>query len=96
VLRIDREKREMQVRLVENTSQKATGTDALFWVGFFDFPMLDNVRLSQGYRCSIVLREFEGESAEITLVHFPSSRASLKEKPFYDEILYKLRNPPRP
>lgn len=95
VLRIDREKRELLVRLIGRTPQNNDEVDMLFWVGFFDFPMLDNVRLPQGYRCSIVLREFQDENAEITLVHFPSSRASLKEKPFYDEILYNLRNPPQ-
>jgi hypothetical protein len=73
----------------------STEADALFRVGFSDFPMLDNVRLPQGYRCSIALREFQDESAEITFVHFPSSRASLKEKLFYDEILYNLRNLPQ-
>jgi hypothetical protein len=99
VLRTDPDKQELQVRLVVRTppNNAEAEADVLFWVGFFDFPMLDNVRLPHGYRCSIALREFEKDgSAEITFVHFPSSRASLKEKPFYDEILYNLRNPPQP
>jgi len=99
VLRIDPDKQELQVRLIVRTlpNNAEAEADVLFWVGFFDFPMLDNVRLPQGYRCSIALREFEkDDSAEITFVHFPSSRASLKEKPFYDEILYNLRNQPQP
>ena len=97
VLRRDPEKRELLVRLIVRTppNNEEAEADALFWVGFFDFPMLDNVRLPKGYRCSIALREFEDEAADITFVHFPSSRASLKEKPFYDEILYNLRNPPQ-
>jgi len=96
-LGVDPEKRELRVRLRVWSPQNngETEADALFWVGFSDFPMLDNVRLPQGYRCSIALREFQDESAEITFVHFPSSRASLKEKLFYDEILYNLRNPPQ-
>lgn len=96
-LNFDRDKKEMRVRLTiwPQQNNDEAEVDALFWVGFFDFPMLDNVRLPQGYRCSIALREFEDEYAEITLVYFPSSRASLKEKPFYDEILYNLSNPPQ-
>jgi hypothetical protein len=97
VLRRDPDKPELLVRLIVRTppNNEEAEADALFWVGFFDFPMLDNVRLPQGYRCSIALREFVDEAADITFVHFPSSRASLKEKPFYDEILYNLRNPPQ-
>ena len=66
-------------------------SDADFSVGFFDFPMLDNVRIPGGYRCALVLNEFEpGESAHLTLVYFPGDRSSLKEKPYYDEILRTL------
>jgi len=64
-----------------------------FWVGFFDFPMIDNVRLSHGQRCAIVLRVFPQDpsgEAQITLVNFPGSRASLKDKPFYDEVRHEL------
>ena len=97
-LDFDPKKQELLVRLRLWSPQNndEAEADVLFWVGFFDFPMLDNVLLPQGNRCSIVLREFENEYAEITVVHFPGSRASLKEKPFYDEILYKLRNQQQP
>jgi hypothetical protein len=38
-----------------------------------------------------VLNYFDEYAAEFTFVYFPGSRASLKEKPYYDEILYNLR-----
>lgn len=70
---------------------QSENADADFNVGFFDFPMLDNVRIPGGYRCALVLNEFEPkESAHLTLVYFPGDRSSLKEKPYYDEILQTL------
>lgn len=67
--------------------------DKSFWVGFFDFPMIDNTRLSHDQRCAIVLNEFDPHAnfAEVTVVYFPGDRASLKERPYYDEVLHGLR-----
>jgi hypothetical protein len=94
-------RKELRVRLIVKTllgngKPDTDEADAVFTVGFFDFPMLDNIRLPQGLRCAIVLNNFEAESADFTFVYFPGSRASLKEKPYYDEILYNLRKQPQP
>lgn len=95
VLQIDTEKQEVGVRLIVKTAAGVYETDEFFTVGFFDFPMLDNVRLPNGHRCAIVLNEFDGDaengSAALSFVYFPGSRASLKEKTYYDEILATLR-----
>jgi hypothetical protein len=96
VLGVDRARKELKVRLLVKTLPGSDETYAAFTVGFFDFPMLDNVRLPQGHRCAIVLNQFEDASADFTFVYFPGSRASLKEKPYYDEILYNLRRQPQP
>ena len=97
VLGINREKQELRVRLIVKTPPKIDDeADAVFSVGFFDFPMLDNVRLPEGHRCAIVLNHFEDDNADFTFVYFPGERASLKEKPYYDEIIYKLKNPQQP
>jgi hypothetical protein len=55
--------------------------------------MIDNTRLSHDQRCAVVLNEFDPVSkfAEATVVYFPGDRASLKEKPYYDEVLHTLR-----
>ena len=91
VLSRDLEKQELRVRLIVRTPPDTDDVDATFNVGFFDFPMLDNVRLPQGLRCAIVLNEFAKDNADFTFVYFPGSRASLKEKPYYDEIISILR-----
>ncbi len=64
--------------------------DLTFRVGFFDFPMIDNTRLAGGQRVAVVLRRWDEIRAELSLVYFPGSRASLKEKPYYDEVIEEL------
>ncbi len=95
-LEADLKTRNLKVRLEVRTLADSTQPDVEpnvveFWVGFFDFPMIDNVRLSQDQRCSVVLTEFEDESADISVLEFPGSHASLKEKPYFEEILHNLR-----
>jgi hypothetical protein len=61
-----------------------------FEVGFFSTPMIDNTRLSNDQRVAIVLTDMNAVGATLSLVYFPGSRASLREKPYYEEILRKL------
>jgi len=58
--------------------------------------MIDNTRLSHDQRCAVVLKTFEDDRAEVTLVYFPGSRASLKEKPFYEDVISNLQKTPKP
>jgi hypothetical protein len=62
----------------------------LIKAGFFQFPMIDNIRLSHDQRCAVVLTDFEENNANLEIVYFPGSRASLKEKPYYDDVLHQL------
>jgi hypothetical protein len=86
----------LEVRTVREGGADADYLHSVFWVGFFDFPMIDNTRLPNGDRCAIVLRQFHSSSAQITLVYFPATRASLKDKPYYDEVLSTLLNVSQP
>jgi len=103
-LLVDQKKRQIRVKLEVNTPRKGSRvqsenetdtTYSVFWISPFDFPMIDNTRLPYGQRCAIVLRRFGDPMAELTLVTFPGSRASLKEKTFFDEaerdLLYTRR-----
>jgi hypothetical protein len=65
--------------------------DTRFWVGLFAFPMIDNTRLTEGERLAVSLNPMnEAQPLQVRLVYFPESRASLKDKPYYDEILRRL------
>jgi len=101
VIGVNNDAEEIKVRLEVLTPNDLDGEDTYiaceFSVGFFDFPMIDNTRLSHDQRCAIVLTDFSGPdsrepSANITLLEFPGSHASLKEKPYYEEIVHNLLN----
>jgi hypothetical protein len=65
--------------------------DTNFIVGLFDFPMIDNTRLSGGERTSVSLTALNENVLSVALAYFPASRASLKDKPYYDEVMRDLR-----
>jgi len=80
----------LQIRTVKDSLGNVETNSDEFWVGFYDFPMIDNGRLGHDQRCALVLNAFEESSADITLAFFPGSYASLKEKPYYQEVVQKL------
>jgi hypothetical protein len=66
--------------------------DPSFNIDFFEFPMIDNTRLINDKRCAVVLRDFDSANQfiELDLIFFPGSHSSLKERPYYDDIVAKL------
>lgn len=94
ILNVDRANKEMLVALTVETPDPTLGRQtktATFTVSYFDFPMIDNTRLPGGDRCAIVLNAFSDYSADITVVLFPGAYASLKEKPYYSEVIESIR-----
>jgi hypothetical protein len=85
-------------RLQEPAAERAnTETSVQFWVGPFGFPMIDNTRLTGGERCSVSVLRIVDNAITLAIAYFPASRASLKDKPYYDEVLNNLlRNPATP
>jgi len=94
---------EVQVRLyvskplTEEQCQQATldlegqrEIDTNFVVDLFDFPMIDNTRLSGSERCAVSLTALNPNILSVSLAYFPASRASLKDKPYYDEVIRDL------
>ena len=56
-----------------------------FWVGAFDFPMVDNTYLSPDERYTVVVDEIRDDAMVIKLVYFPASFAGLREKSYYHQ-----------
>jgi hypothetical protein len=63
----------------------------LFHVGAFDFPMIDNTRLSGGDRFAVVVSRWGKSAVDLDLAHFPASRASVKEKRYYEDVVKALQ-----
>jgi hypothetical protein len=95
VLKVDNEQQQILVRLevrFPGSQPELPDTRATFNVGFFDFPVIDNTRLANGVRCAVTLTNFsKGAAADLTTVCFPGEFASLKDRPYYDEVIQKLR-----
>ena len=95
VLEADRRLQQLRVRLEVKAPEGAAGgndTRATFDVSYFDFPMIDNTRLANGLRCAVTMSAFSNESAELTTLCFPAEYASLKDRPYYDEVIQKLQH----
>ncbi len=95
-LEADQRTKNIKVRLeVRRLSDSLDETDqpniVEFWTSYYDFPMIDNTRLSHDQRCAIVMTDFDEQSADISVVDFPGSHASLREKPYFDEVIEDLR-----
>lgn len=95
VLDSDAALQQVRVRLEVQAPDGAEGvvdTRATFDVGWFDFPVIDNTRLANGARCAVTLSAFAaGAAADLTTICFPGEYASLKDRPYYDEVIEKLR-----
>jgi hypothetical protein len=98
VLDVDRRQQQLRLRLevkAPEGSGDAADTRAVFDVGFFDFPMIDNTRLANGVRCAVTLTNFNEMAADLRTVCFPGEYASLKDRPYYDEVIQKLQQAAR-
>ena len=101
VIDVSIERREVEIRLrVDFPGESDRDVDRHFWVGQYDFPMIDNTQLPDGLRSSVVMTEFfvpESEQdreansfVKLHLVVFPAASASFKERQDYDDILLDM------
>ena len=61
-----------------------------FHVGPFDFPLIANTRLAGGDRVALTFDGVAEDVAQIMLVYFPGSRASMKDKQYYEDMAAEL------
>jgi len=93
-LRYNVDEKTVNVRLDIETSENGKYINMVtqeFTIDYFQFPMIDNTRLSNDMRCAVVMRDFDFPNfIEVDIIYFPGSHSSLKEKPYYDEVVKKL------
>ncbi len=61
-----------------------------FHVGPFDFPLIDNTRLAGGDRVALTFDGAAEDVSQILLIYFPGSRASMKDKQYYEDMAAEL------
>ena len=94
ILKVDVDQQQLSVRLRVTSAggqSELPDSRANFTVGYYDFPVIDNTRLANGMRCAVTLANFSPVAADLTTVCFPGEFASLKDRPYYDEVIRKLR-----
>ena len=84
----------VQVRLDIETSVNGKFMNMVtqeFTIDYFQFPMIDNTRLSNDMRCAVVMRDLDFHKfIEVDILYFPGSHSSLNETTNYDEVVKKL------
>jgi hypothetical protein len=92
LLGIDALQRTVQLRLeVRRAGATQPLVERAFVLSYFDFPSLNNVRLPNRERVAVALRRFDANSAQLQVLHFPETRASLKEKPYFDDLISDVK-----
>jgi hypothetical protein len=67
-------------------------TEITFDLNYYNFPVIDNTRLSGDQRIALVLDDFDVESGvmQVQGIIFPGVYASLRDKPFLDDVIKRL------
>lgn len=62
-----------------------------FNMDFFNFPLIDNTRLSSNHRFALIIEDFDHKTIELKGVLFPGVFASQRDKPFLNEAINELK-----
>jgi hypothetical protein len=63
-----------------------------FYVDPYDFPLVNYTRVSSSERFAVVLEPDQSGVLRFNFVYFPSSLGGVRDKPFIDEVMSKLRS----
>ncbi len=64
--------------------------DLEFTLDFFNFPLIDNTRLSNNQRFTLILEDFDTNTITLAGMVFPGLYASQRDKPFLNEAIQEL------
>ncbi len=93
ILDYDQERNEFLVRLTVWTTSNPPVMELQtkpFHLGPFDFPLIDNTRLAGGDRVALTCDGAAADVAQVMLIYFPGSRASMKDKQYYEDMSAEL------
>ena len=63
-----------------------------FNLNFYNFPMVDNTRLSNDQRFALIMTKFEDTAIHFSAIIFPGKYSSQRDKPFLDDVIHRLRS----
>ena len=84
------EQEENEGRVRANPEGRGAPKPLEFTLDFYDFPLIDNIRIGDGQRLAILLNEFDNDHLKVTVVLFPGMYGSQRDKPFLDAVMQQL------
>lgn len=63
-----------------------------FGLNFFNFPMVDNTRLSNDQRFALIMTDFGDKYIHFSAIVFPGKYSSQRDKPFLDDVIHRLQS----
>jgi len=82
----------VRVELEIQTEGEVTSIEQNFSLNFFNFPMVDNTRLSRDQRFALIMTKFEKKYIHFSAISFPGKYSSQRDKPFLDDVIHRLQS----
>ena len=81
----------MVVEIEIQTAGKTKAIEREFELNYFNFPMVDNTRLSDDQRFALIMTNFEERAIHFAAICFPGKYSSQRDKPFLDDVIHRLQ-----
>ena len=72
-------------------TERDSVTEIEFELNYFNFPMVDNTRLSKNQRFALIIEDFNDNIIKVAGICFRGLHASQRDKPFLDEVIDQLK-----
>lgn len=89
---VDRDYHSVNVELEIQNADEFKSVEQRFNLNFFNFPMVDNTRLSNDQRFALILTKFASKAIHFSAIVFPGKYSSQRDKPFLDDVISRLRS----
>lgn len=89
---VDKDYHSVKVELEIQTEGEITSIEQKFSLNFFNFPMVDNTRLSRDQRFALIMTKFEDKYIHFSAISFPGKYSSQRDKPFLDDVIHRLQS----
>ena len=90
--KIDHDYHSVNVELEIQKADEFKSVEQKFKLNFFNFPMVDNTRLSNDQRFALIMTKFEAKAIHFSAIVFPGKYSSQRDKPFLDDVIHRLRS----
>lgn len=89
---IDSEYHTVTVELEIQKADQFRTIEQRFKLDFYNFPMVDNTRLSDDQRFTLIMTKFEDKGIHFSAIVFPGKYSSQRDKPFLDDVISRLQS----